>query len=52
MRRIVLLISAVVLFFGCGSSDKGELIGVQDRPDFLYIQPYFIVDIPHDTFLM
>ena len=52
MRRIVLLISAVVLFFGCGSSDKGELIGVQDRPDFLDMQPYGMVDIPQGSFLM
>ena len=52
MRRIVLLISAVVLFFGCGSSDKGELIGVQDRPDFLDMQPYGMVDSPQGSFLM
>ncbi len=52
MRRVVLLISVAMLAFGCGSSDKGELIGVQDRPDFLDMQPYGMVDVPQGSFLM
>ena len=52
MRRIVLLISVALLAISCGSSDKGELIGVQDRPDFLDMQPYGMVDIPQGSFLM
>lgn len=52
MKRIFLLISAAFLAVSCGSSDKGELIGVQDRPDFLDMQPYGMVDIPQGSFLM
>ncbi len=52
MRRVVLLISVAMLAFGCSSSDKGELIGVQDRPDFLDMQPYGMVDVPQGSFLM
>lgn len=35
MKKLFLLLSAsVFLLYGCGSSEKGEVIGVQNRPDF------------------
>ena len=52
MKKVVLLISAAIFAISCGSSDKGELIGVQDRPDFLDMQPYGMVDIPQGSFVM
>ena len=52
MKKIFLLISTAFLMFSCGSSDKGEVIGVQERPDFLDMQPYGMVDVPQGSFLM
>jgi gliding motility-associated lipoprotein GldK len=52
MKKIFLLISTAFLLFSCGSSDKGEVIGVQERPDFLDMQPYGMVDVPQGSFLM
>lgn len=52
MKKLVLLVATVVVLFGCGSSDKGELIGVQDRPKTLDMQPYGMVDVPQGSFTM
>lgn len=50
MKKIVLLISVAIIMISCGSSDKGELIGVQDRPNVLDMQPYGMVDVPQGSF--
>jgi sulfatase modifying factor 1 len=52
MKKVVLLISAAIVMISCGSSDKGELIGVQERPNVLDMQPYGMVDVPQGSFTM
>ena len=52
MKKLVLLVATAFVMFSCGSSDKGELIGVQDRPTVLDMQPYGMVDIPQGSFTM
>jgi formylglycine-generating enzyme required for sulfatase activity len=44
-----LMLAAVV---GCGKSDTGELVGVQDRPVWKGIQPYGMVYVPSGTLLI
>ncbi len=52
MKKLVLLVATALVMFSCGSSDKGELIGVQDRPTVLDMQPYGMVDVPQGSFTM
>ena len=44
-----LMLAALV---GCGKSDTGELVGVQDRPVWKGIQPYGMVYVPSGTLLI
>jgi len=44
-----LMLAAIV---GCGKSDTGELVGVQDRPVWKGIQPYGMVYVPSGTLLI
>ncbi|MDR0971655.1 MAG: SUMF1/EgtB/PvdO family nonheme iron enzyme [Bacteroidales bacterium] len=52
MRRIFLLASLTLLVAGCGSSESGELIGVQNRKQFEDMQPYGMVEVPQGSFMM
>ncbi|MDR0789249.1 MAG: SUMF1/EgtB/PvdO family nonheme iron enzyme [Bacteroidales bacterium] len=52
MKKVLLLLSATVLMFGCSSSDNGELIGVQDRPATNGGIPYGMVFVPQGNFMM
>ncbi|MBP3254565.1 MAG: SUMF1/EgtB/PvdO family nonheme iron enzyme [Bacteroidales bacterium] len=52
MKKLVLLVASALILISCGSSDKGELIGVQDRPKTLDMQPYGMVDVPQGSFTM
>ncbi|MFA5540421.1 MAG: SUMF1/EgtB/PvdO family nonheme iron enzyme [Bacteroidales bacterium] len=52
MKRIILFASVVYLAIGCGTSDNGELVGVQDRPIFEDMQPYGMVEVPQGSFMM
>lgn len=45
----ILLVSLVWLVFSCGSSDTGQLIGAQDRPNWTGINPYGMVYVPSGT---
>ncbi len=53
MKKI-LLFGAIVamLFSSCGTSPRGELVGVQDLTEFYPTDPYGMVKIPRGTFTM
>ena len=56
MRRtiyfLMLLFAGSTMFQSCGSSENGQLIGVQDRPTFQTINPYGMVYVPSGQFHM
>lgn len=52
MKKVVLLLATALTLVSCGSSDKGELVGVNDRPNVLDMQPYGMVDVPQGSFTM
>jgi gliding motility-associated lipoprotein GldK len=52
MKKLILLASAALLVIGCGSSENGELIGVQDREQFEDMQPYGMVEVPQGSYMM
>ncbi|MFZ9526865.1 MAG: gliding motility lipoprotein GldK, partial [Schleiferiaceae bacterium] len=43
---------AAVLLAACSGGDHGELVGVQNRPDFYPSDPYGMVFIPQGQFAM
>ncbi|HBJ71953.1 MAG TPA: gliding motility-associated lipoprotein [Cryomorphaceae bacterium] len=45
-------LAAVALLAACSGSDHGELVGVQNRPDFYPSDPYGMVYIPQGSFNM
>lgn len=53
MKKILFLsIATVVLFYGCGTTDTGELIGVQGRVAWYQNDPYGMLWIPMGSFNM
>jgi len=52
MKRIILLVSVIVLLTACGSYDNGELIGIQNRPMWNPTDPYGMVFIPQGSYVM
>ncbi|MCQ2278726.1 MAG: SUMF1/EgtB/PvdO family nonheme iron enzyme [Bacteroidales bacterium] len=52
MKKFFLMLAAVVALWSCGSSDKGELVGVQGRPYFEDIDLKGMVFINQGNFSM
>ena len=53
MRKILLLgVIAATVFSSCGTSSRGELVGVQELSEFYPSDPYGMVRIPRGTFTM
>ena len=53
MKKILLFGALVaVLFSSCGTSPRGELVGVQNLEEFYPTEPYGMVRIPRGTFTM
>ena len=53
MKKILLFGTLVgVLFSSCGTSPRGELVGVQDLEEFYPTEPYGMVYIPRGTYTM
>lgn len=52
MRKLLVLLSLTALFYGCGNSGNGELVGVQQRSKFYQPDPYGMVYIPMGSFTM
>jgi len=51
MKRLLLLACFIAVITGCNSMD-GQLIGVQDRPQFFQADPYGMVYIPMGSYMM
>lgn len=52
MKRTPLYLLFAILMAACSSSDNGELIGVQDRPQFEDMDPYGMVYIRQGSYTM
>ena len=52
MKKIVLMLSGVMLLWSCATSDKGELTGVRDRQIFEDIDPVGMVFVEQGNFIM
>jgi len=52
MRKILLLGVIAAVFSSCGTSSRGELVGVQELSEFHPSYPYGMVHIPKGTFTM
>jgi len=52
MKKFLLMLATVVALYSCGSSDKGELVGVQGRPYFEDIDLKGMVFINQGHFTM
>ena len=52
MKKFLLGLTSAALLASCGSSDHGELVGVQDRPTWYPSEPYGMVYIPQGSFTM
>ena len=52
MKNLFLGLVSVAFLASCGSSDRGELVGVQDRPTWYPNDPYGMVYIPQGSFTM
>ncbi len=51
-RLIIIMFAASFLMMSCSSNDRGELVGVQDRPTWYPSEPYGMVFIPQGSFNM
>jgi formylglycine-generating enzyme required for sulfatase activity len=52
MKKLLTFIASVSLLFSCSSNDHGELVGVQDRPEWYPSEPYGMVYIPQGSYNM
>lgn len=52
MKKFLLGMASIGLLASCGSSDHGELVGVQNRPTWYPSEPYGMVYIPQGSFTM
>lgn len=52
MKKIFLFTLASLLLISCGNNDYGELVGVQNRPNWYPSEPYGMVYIPQGSFNM
>lgn len=52
MRKSLLIITIAIILTSCSSGGEGQLIGVQNRPDWFDIDPYGMTIIPMGSFVM
>ena len=52
MKRLIIITLGAVFLASCGGNDHGELVGVQDRPEFFPNEPYGMVYIPQGSYNM
>ena len=52
MKRLLLLISAIVMLASCNNSGNGNLIGVQGREEWYQPTPYGMLFIPPGSYVM
>jgi sulfatase modifying factor 1 len=52
MRKAILYIFSITIMYGCGSNDRGELIGVKIKNKWFSEKPFGMVSIPAGSFTM
>lgn len=52
MKKLLFCIAVVSVLTGCGSGNRGELIGVQNRPEFVQYNPYGMNYIHFGSYVM
>ena len=52
MKRLAFVLLVAVLMSACQNSGDGQLVGVQDRPEFLDLTPFGMVYIPAGHYTM
>jgi len=52
MRKLVIIAFLLVVMMSCGSGGNGELLGVQDRAEWVEPDPYGMVFIPMGSYQM
>ncbi|HSW67094.1 MAG TPA: SUMF1/EgtB/PvdO family nonheme iron enzyme [Bacteroidales bacterium] len=52
MKRTIVYLISLLVIAGCGSSGKGELVGVERRPRFYQPSPFGMAYIPMGSFTM
>ena len=53
MKRVIIFLSAAfLLMVSCKNGGDGQLVGVQDRPEFADLEPYGMVYIPTGHYVM
>src|SRR5574344_257306 len=51
-KSILFLVFTLFFAISCKNSGEGQLVGVQNRPEVLHIEPYGMVYIPQGHYLM
>jgi len=52
MRKAILYIFSITIMYGCGSNDRGELVGVKIKNKWFSEKPFGMVSIPAGSFTM
>lgn len=52
MKKLVFLISVIVILSSCGSGDSGQLVGTRGGSDFFHEAPYGMLYIPPGSYNM
>ena len=52
MRKTILYAFIAVIIYGCGSNDRGELVGVKTKTKWFAEKPFGMVSIPSGSFTM
>ncbi|PKP28039.1 MAG: gliding motility-associated lipoprotein, partial [Bacteroidetes bacterium HGW-Bacteroidetes-19] len=52
MKRLAFVLLVTVLFSACKNSGDGQLVGVDNRPEFLDLAPFGMVYIPAGNYTM
>ncbi len=52
MKKLIIISTSIIVLAACNSNPHGELVGVQDRPEFYPSEPYGMVYIPQGSYNM
>ena len=52
MKKTILYVFVITIMYGCGSNDRGELVGVKSKFKWFAEKPFGMVSIPAGSFTM
>jgi len=52
MKKAILYTFLIIMMCGCGSNDRGELVGVKSKYKWFSERPFGMVSIPAGSFTM